>query len=332
MAYTTVIPTPATVCRTFRHNNAFYNDVVQGLRAQQKYLDPKYFYDAEGDVLFQQIMGCPEYYLTNCEMEIMMQQSADIAAAFNQYAGSYDIVELGAGDASKSVHLLQQLLNNGIDYTYYPIDISGNVIQLLNNTLPQKLSGLKFHGLQGEYFHMLETVNQLSSRRKVLLFMGANIGNFTPTAARSFAQQLRSHLQPGDLLLTGFDLKKHPQLILHAYNDSAGITREFNFNLLRRINKELDANFDTSKFEHFPTYDPMTGACKSYLISLCNQQVRIGEDVIINFRENEPLYMEISQKYDPLEIDQLAALGGFKPLAQFHDKRNWFVDCLWQAL
>ncbi|MBV7532582.1 L-histidine N(alpha)-methyltransferase [Chitinophaga sp. sic0106] len=331
MAHSTVISTPATVSRS-RHTSTFYNDVVQGLRAQQKYLDPKYFYDAPGDVLFQKIMQCPEYYLTACEMEIMKEQSAAIAAAFDEHASDYDIVELGAGDASKSVHLLKQLLDNGVDYTYFPIDISGNVIQLLEESLPATLPGLQFHGLQGEYFEMLKVANDISPKRKIILFMGANIGNFTPFAARSFCQQLRRHLHPGDLLLTGFDLKKHPQLILHAYNDDAGITREFNFNLLRRINRELDANFDISQFEHYPTYDPQTGSCKSYLISLTQQQVRIGDNVIINFRENEPLYMEISQKYDPAEIDQLASLGGFTPVTRFSDHRNWFSDYLWQAI
>ncbi|NIG54355.1 L-histidine N(alpha)-methyltransferase [Chitinophaga sp. Cy-1792] len=331
MAQLTVISTPANVFRT-RPASSFYHDVVQGLRAQQKYLDPKYFYDAAGDELFQQIMQCPEYYLTGCEMEIMTQQSAAIAAAFSKYAADYDVIELGAGDASKSIHLLQQLIDNGTDYTYYPIDISGNVIQLLNSSLPQQLPQLSFRGLQGEYFEMLKYASTISSRRKILLFMGGNIGNFSPAAARSFCQQLRQHLQSGDLLLTGFDLKKHPQLILHAYNDSAGITREFNFNLLRRINRELQADFDTSKFEHFPTYDPQSGSCKSYLISLCAQQVHIGDDVTIPFRENEPIYMEISQKYDPVEINQLAAFGGFAPVAEFRDQRNWFSDCLWQAV
>ncbi|NLR80840.1 L-histidine N(alpha)-methyltransferase [Chitinophaga eiseniae] len=328
----TVIPTMLAPGKRKPATDVFYHDVIQGLTAPQKYLDPKYFYDATGDALFQQIMQCHEYYLTGCEMEILRQQSAQIAQALQYYAGTFDLVELGAGDATKSVHLLQQLINNGIDYTYLPIDISANVISQLEKSLPAMIPGLRLHGLNGEYFHMLQQANLHTSRKKVLLFMGANIGNYSLHAARTFCQQLRGYLQPGDLLLTGFDLKKHPKIILNAYNDAAGITRAFNFNLLHRINRELQADFDTSKFEHYPTYDPATGACKSYLISLEDQVVHIGEEVSIPFAENESLYMEISQKYSLEETDQLAAQAGFKPVARFFDHRHWYTDCLWKCV
>lgn len=327
----TVIPT-VLPCKRKPATETFYHDVVQGLSAPQKYLDPKYFYDATGDALFQQIMQCHEYYLTGCEMEILSTQSDQIAQALQKYAGTFDLIELGAGDATKSMHLLQTLLDNGVDYTYFPIDISANVIHQLEKSLPEKLPGLQLHGLNGEYFHMLQQANQHTSRKKVLLFMGANIGNFSITAARSFCQQLRQYLQPGDLLLTGFDLKKHPQVILNAYNDSRGITRAFNFNLLHRINRELQADFDTTKFAHFPTYDPGTGACKSYLISLEEQVVHIGDHLTVSFAENESLYMEISQKYSLEETDQLASFAGFKPVARFFDRKHWFTDCLWKCI
>ncbi|HVI49075.1 MAG TPA: L-histidine N(alpha)-methyltransferase [Chitinophaga sp.] len=309
----------------------FSHDVIKGLSAPQKYLDSKYFYDAAGDVLFQQIMQCHEYYLTNCEMEILATQSAAIAAAFDKFAGEYDVVELGAGDATKSQHLLKQLLDNGKDYTYFPIDISSNVIRQLENNLPGILPGLQLKGLNGEYFEMLQQANDYTSKNKILLFMGSNIGNFTVTAARNFCQQLRSYMQPGDLLLAGFDLKKHPQVILSAYNDSAGITRAFNLNLLKRINRELHADFKLSAFEHFPVYDPATGACKSYLVSLENQVVHI-DGKAFTFREHETLYMEISQKYTLEETEQLAAQSGFKPVACFMDSKKWFADCLWKCI
>lgn len=321
-----------TLCKRKVMTGTFYQEVVKGLTAPQKYLDSKYFYDAEGDRLFQQIMQCHEYYLTGCEMEILADQSGAIAAALEKYAGIYDVVELGAGDATKSIHLLKKLLDNGAAYTYFPIDISGNVIRQLERELPVKLPALQLQGLNGEYFEMLQEVNAYSNRKKVVLFMGANIGNFNTGAARSFCQELRQYLQPGDLLLTGFDLKKHPQVILSAYNDGGGITRAFNFNLLSRINRELDADFDLSRFEHFPTYDPGTGACKSYLISLEKQRVRIGDEVAVDFAENEALYMEVSQKYSLEETEQLAAQTGFKPVARFFDSKKWFVDCLWKCI
>jgi L-histidine N-alpha-methyltransferase len=319
--------------RNYRYNKikqTFYTEVLQGLSASPKYLDSKYFYDAHGDLLFQQIMHCPEYYLTNCEMEILTQQTDAIVDALKTHTNGFDIVELGAGDATKSFHLLEQLLQAGIHYTYFPIDISENVITTLAQQLPQKLPQLQMHGLRGEYFDMLQEASELSGRNKVVLFMGANIGNFTIETAREFCMQLRTYLQPGDLLLTGFDLKKNPQQILNAYNDKQGITKAFNLNLLQRINRELGADFNSYNFDHYPTYDPLTGACKSYLVSLVKQQVHIGEETI-DFKENEIIYMEISQKYSLEETDRLAAVTGFTPIDQFLDKKGWFVDCLWKC-
>jgi dimethylhistidine N-methyltransferase len=308
----------------------FYQDVVRGLTATNKYLDSKYFYDAKGDALFQQIMQCQEYYPTNCEMEILREQSAKISQLVQSYGRQFDVVELGAGDATKSIHLLEQLLQIDPDFTYYPVDISGNVINQLERSLPEKLPSLQLHGLNGEYFEMLHQVNILSSRSKLILCMGGNVGNFTPAETKKFCRQLRNYLQPGDMLLTGFDLKKHPQIILNAYNDAAGITRNFNLNLLHRINNELGADFDVNKFDHYPTYDPGTGACKSYLVSLENQQVHIGTHTF-NFAVHEPVYMEISQKYSLAETETLAIQTGFRPVANFFDTKKWFMDSLWMC-
>jgi dimethylhistidine N-methyltransferase len=306
----------------------FYQDVLRGLTATNKYLDSKYFYDTKGDVLFQQIMNCHEYYPTNCEMEILREQSAQIMQLVQSYGRQFDVVELGAGDATKSIHLLEQLLQMDPDFTYYPVDISANVIHQLERSLPEKLPSLQLHGLNGEYFEMLHQANILSSKSKLVLCMGGNIGNFTPAETKKFCRQLRNYLQPGDILLTGFDLKKHPQIILNAYNDAEGITRNFNLNLLHRMNNELGADFDISKFDHYPTYDPGTGACKSYLVSLENQQVHIGTHTF-DFAVHEPIYMEISQKYSLAEIEILAIQTGFKPVTNFFDEKKWFVDCVW---
>jgi L-histidine N-alpha-methyltransferase len=315
-----------------RRFSVFYNDVINGLRAENKYLPSKYFYDEAGDKLFQQIMACPEYYPTRCEMEILQHQSGNMARLFSEQALSFDLVELGPGDATKSWFLLRELLKIKAPFTYYPIDISSNVIGWLENRLPVSLPGLRLQGLNGEYLEKMEQVDMLSSNRKIVLFMGANIGNMTMQQAVLFCRQLHDRMQPGDLLLIGFDLKKHPKTILDAYNDHQGITRAFNLNLLRRINRELDADFDIEQFEHYPVYDPGTGSCKSYLISRKEQRVHIGEDNTIDFREHEPVFMEISQKYAMPEIDHMAARSGFQPMQTFYDSRKWFADVLWQRL
>ncbi|HEV9037529.1 MAG TPA: L-histidine N(alpha)-methyltransferase [Puia sp.] len=319
-----------TAIPTARRSANFFKDVTDGLRAEHKYLPSKYFYDEAGDKLFQQIMACPEYYPTRCELDILQHQSAKMAHFFLDETPSFDLVELGPGDASKSWFLLRELQKEHADFTYYPIDISSNVIGWLEDRLPVTLQGLRIQGLNGEYLEKMHQLSTFSNNRKIVLFMGANIGNMTIQQATQFCRQLHDHMQPGDLLLIGFDLKKHPRTVLDAYNDRQGITRAFNLNLLRRINRELGGDFDTEQFEHYPVYDPGTGACKSYLISRIAQEVHIADKRIV-FAENEPIFMEISQKYTLEEIGLMAAHSGFSPVHTFFDQKNWFADVLWQC-
>jgi dimethylhistidine N-methyltransferase len=309
----------------------FYKDVMKGLRSNPKYLNSKYFYDERGDELFQQIMHCDEYYLTNCEMEILKMQSPDIASTVFASERNFDVVELGAGDCSKSVYLLRQIFKRNKNFTFFPVDISTHVIDLIEEDLPKKVHGLNIHGLNGEYIEMLQQSNEISSRRKLVLFMGSNIGNMNWKESIEFCKHVRSCLQPGDCLLIGFDLKKDPQIILNAYNDKKGITREFNLNLLRRINKELNADFSIENFKHFPVYNPESGECKSYLVSKCKQQVSIGDTEMIEFDENETIHTEISTKYSIGQINEMAALTGFEVVEHFYDSKNWFVDALWNC-
>ena len=312
-------------------NKTFLNDVLTGLSAPRKYLSSKYFYDKTGDHIFQEIMDCPEYYLTKCELEIFSRQTQQLSDAIQQKLLSFDVVEMGAGDATKSSYLLSQLAAEQKNFTYYPIDISRNVISLLEDTLPDTIQGLNIHGLNGEYFEMLEKVKTVSNRKKVVLFLGSNIGNIPLEEVASFCKDLRSHLSKGDLLIIGFDLKKDPAMILRAYNDSQGITRRFNLNLLHRINRELDADFNIKAFEHRPEYNPQTGSCKSYLVSTRRQDVTIAERVI-HFEAGEPVFMEVSQKYTVQQTDELARATGFKTVQHFFDSRRYFLDAMWECV
>jgi L-histidine Nalpha-methyltransferase len=313
-------------------SNQFLQDVVKGLTSSPKSLESKYFYDSIGDKLFQEIMHSPEYYPTKCELEILSGQTDDLINLFIKGNEGFDLLELGAGDALKSSYLLQHLVDKNVDFTYYPIDISENIISSLHKNLPQRIPGLPIHGLNGEYFEMMQKANNLSQSEKVVLFLGSNIGNMFPEEAEIFCRKLRANLSPGDLLLIGVDLKKDPQTILDAYNDKQGFTRDFNLNLLNRINKELGGNFSTQHFKHYPTYDPGTGSCKSYLVSTCDQSVRIdAANTVIDFKENEYIHMEISQKYDLEEIEKMAHATGFTPVAYFYDSKKWFVDAVWRV-
>jgi len=311
--------------------NQFLEEVINDLSQTPKKLNSKYFYDEKGDKLFQAIMDCPEYYPTNCEMEIFKTRTKDLAVTLKNGFDSFDLVEMGAGDATKSSYLLKELMDMHVDFTYMPIDISSSMIGYLEQSLPEKIDGLKIQGLNGEYFEMLEKANKISSRKKVVMMLGGNIGNVTPAQAQLFCTKIRSSLQPGDLVLIGFDLKKNPHTILAAYNDTAGFTRDFNLNLLHRINRELDGHFDPDQFEHYATYDPETGACKSYLISRIKQEVNISGQTFI-FEENEFIFMEISQKYSVEETEQMAEASKFKTVHHFFDQKKWFVDTVWQCI
>ncbi len=311
--------------------NQFLEDVLKGLSAREKYLQSKYFYDAQGDALFQNIMACKEYYPTKCEMEIFTQKTNELVDVLTKQNTEFDIVELGAGDATKSVHLLRGLIDNNVTFTYFPVDISDNVITQLHRQLPETLPGLKLHGLNGEYFSMLEKAKTLSDKKKVVLLLGGNIGNVPLARADEFCNSLREHLKAGDLALIGFDLRKNPKTVLDAYNDAAGFTRDFNLNLLIRINNELKGNFNLDGFYHYPTYDPATGACKSYLVSSAKQEVSVTGNTF-SFAEGEPIFMEISQKYTVEQTDELAAKTGFVPVHHFFDSKGWFLDAVWRCV
>ncbi|MEP7253022.1 MAG: L-histidine N(alpha)-methyltransferase [Ginsengibacter sp.] len=309
----------------------FLDDVLKGLQSTPKYLQSKYFYDKKGDELFQSIMNCDEYYLTDCELEIFSGQTSELADIIIEQHDSFDVVELGAGDAMKSVYLLRELVNKRAISTYFPVDISDNIINMLKKKLPVQVPHLNIHGLNGEYLDMLSSAKNISDKIKLVLFLGSNIGNIAMKYVGDFCKELRSQLSPGDMVLIGIDLKKNPKQILGAYNDSAGYTKEFNLNLLRRINKELGADFKIDAFDHYATYDPSDGACKSYLVSLRAQKVNIADQTIL-FGKDETVFMEISQKYTVEQTDELAVHAGFIPVAHFFDKRKWFVDVIWKCV
>ncbi len=312
---------------------SFAKDTLEGLKARPKHLSSKYFYDKQGDRLFQEIMHCPEYYLTNCEKEILTRQKGKITRMLLQQSADFDVVELGAGDCYKSVHLLESIALTVNEYTFFPIDISSSITSFLQKKLPPLLPSVRIKGLTGPYIEMLGKAYDLSQKPKLILFLGSSIGNMTSEESLSFLSAVKKQMKRGDLLLIGFDLKKHPQTILNAYNDSQGWTKAFNLNLLERINRELKADFNIDHFDHYPTYDPDTGLCKSYLVSLKKQVVHLSHlEALIPFEKDETILMEKSQKYTLPQLQKMAAQTGFQPLGQFTDRKAWFTDVLWKAI
>jgi L-histidine Nalpha-methyltransferase len=326
-----MISTNTDECRLAIKSKDFYLDVIQGLREAPKRLSSKYFYDNKGDRLFEAIMRSPDYYLTRCEMEIFTRQAEEIVDCIIGRDTDFELIELGPGNCAKSIHLLHALTLVNPTFNYVPIDISENIIRELRSFLPAHIPNLRFNGLVGDYFDAL-SVHSLSPRtRKVVMCLGGNIGNMTVAESNQFCERLRSYLQPGDQCIVGFDLVKHPAIIQRAYDDSAGLTREFNLNLLTRINRELDADFSVNQFDHYCSYDPLTGAAKSYLVSLDDMVVSISGD-LVSFEKDECIWTEISQKYSKDQIRQMATDNGFSHTAEFMDSKSWFMDAVWTAV
>lgn len=310
----------------------FAADVLNGLSSTPKYLSSKYFYDDEGSRLFQEIMKLPEYYLTGCEHEIFSTQAEAIYHSFASGSG-FDLIELGAGDGTKTAILIDHFLKQNADISYQPIDISQEALDALTTKFTAEFPVLSMSARNGDYFKILESLRAENGRRKILLFLGSNIGNFSPDQAVEFFRSLRGVMTDDDLLFIGFDLQKDPHVIVPAYDDSKGVTAAFNLNLLRRINRELGGDFDLNKFSHYANYRPIEGSARSYLISREQQSVDIsGLNRTFEFDQWEAVFMEISQKYSLRMIAELAAESGFEVEKNFYDGKNYYCDSLWKPL
>lgn len=309
---------------------AFKEELNEGLSRKPKSISSKFFYDAIGDNLFQQIMQLDEYYLTRSEFSIFNQQSQQILEHISPSSKEFNLIELGAGDGSKTKILLNHFIDQGVDLSYYPVDISKHILNELESDLSKEIPDLDCRTINEEYFSALNTIKEINNKPNVVFFLGSNIGNFSPEAVHTFFSSLRASLRPGDMFFIGVDLKKDPELILKAYSDSKGVTAKFNLNLLTRANKELDANFDLDAFKHYASYNPENGEARSYLISLKEQSVHIGalnKDVL--FLKSEYIHTEISKKYNLSELQVLAEDHGFEVKKHFIDKKEYFVNSLW---
>ncbi|OED44119.1 dimethylhistidine N-methyltransferase [Flavobacteriaceae bacterium (ex Bugula neritina AB1)] len=309
----------------------FGKEVYQGLTSFPKYLSSKFFYDEIGDELFQQIMALPEYYLTDAEYEIFNTHKVNIVKDFDKNREGFDLLELGAGDGKKTKLLLAELLKKKYSFVYHPIDISENAINHLVQNLSLELPDISVKGEIGEYFEILDRLHHISDKRKVILFLGSNIGNLQHPKAIEFLKKLNSVMHQDDILFIGFDQKKDPQKVLDAYNDQTGVTAAFNKNVLTRINKELDGNFDLDAFIHWEVYNPETGTAKSYLVSTKKQTVDIDDlSLQIHFEPWESIHTEISQKYDDDTVNWLAKESGFKIARWFEDKNHYYKNYIFK--
>lgn len=313
--------------------SSFALDIRKGLTQDPKYISSKYFYDAIGSKIFRQIMALPEYYLTSSEYEILENHLSEILTAFQEHRNTFSLIEMGPGDGSKTKILIDHFMKQKVWFDYIPIDISQAELKGLTHDLKIAHPQLKVAPSHGDFFEILHQLNLHSHKTKIILFMGSTIGNFTHKESLAFLKHIRKNLSTGDKLFIGFDLKKEPEIIRKAYNDSQGITRNFNLNLLHRINRELDGHFNSDSFSHEPSYNPLTGEAKSYLVSHKAQTVKIGAfDTMIHFKKWEAIYTELSQKFDEEMILELAEKSGFSVDINFYDSRTYFTNSLWRAI
>ncbi|MEO8041294.1 MAG: L-histidine N(alpha)-methyltransferase [Acidobacteriota bacterium] len=311
----------------------FAEDVLRGLSSTPKQLSSKYFYDDEGSRLFQEIMRLPEYYPTRAELKIFTEQTSEISTAFTKGANAIDVIELGAGDGTKTAVLIEHFLKRGIDFTYSPIDISQEANDALSEKFRDKFPDLRIDPHTGDYFKVLGSLRNGSDRRKIMMFLGSNIGNFQRDQAVDFFRHLRGVMNLNDRAFIGFDMQKDPRVIVEAYDDSQGVTAAFNLNLLRRINRELGADFDLDKYSHYAQYRPIECAARSFLISREKQTVTINAlNRSFDLEQWEAIFMEISQKYTRTMIEELAAASDFEIETEFFDDVNFYTDSLWRPV
>lgn len=306
----------------------FEQDVINGLTAKEKFLSSKYFYDDEGSRIFKEIMEMAEYYLSDCEYEILAKQAGNIyqRLKFNQ---PFNVIELGAGDGTKTFNLLKFLLQQKVNFDYIPIDISQEAMNMLSEALQVKLPQLNIKPAVGDYFEVLGNLNKTTKHQSLLLFLGSNIGNYPKKEAVELMDLFNQVMKPGDMLLMGIDLQKNPQVIHQAYSDSTGVTKRFNLNLLKRMNRELGANFDLDQFDFYCYYNPRNGELFSYLVSLKAQSVFLpNSNTTISFEKDELIWTEQSKKYSFNEIELLANKSGFTVVNHFLDSKHYFTDSL----
>ena len=305
----------------------FANDVKAGLSSSFKRLSSKYFYDDEGSRIFQEIMAMPEYYLTDCEMEILGQQSSAILHEIGQ-KGSFNVIELGAGDGVKTQLMLKEFLRNGASPIYRPIDISQEAVDMVCQRLNRELPDLEIRPEVGDYFELMQKITQ-HEMPSLVLFLGSNIGNYVPPRNRDLLELIADHMSKGDHFLIGADLRKDPNTIRNAYDDSQGITRRFNLNLLKRINRELGADFDLEAWGFYCHYDPTNGQVRSYLVSRKDQRVHIADlNESFEFERYELIWTELSKKYDLRELKELGESAGMLFKQHFLDSARHFTDTL----
>lgn len=315
---TNYIAAPSSVDDLTDSRDDFRNAILKGLSRPQKSTPCKYLYDEAGSRIFDRICRLDEYYLTRAEVSILRLHGAEMAAAVGT---GCDLIELGSGSSLKTRLLLKKLKQ---PRRYYPVDISRTHLERYARRIAARFPGLAVRPIHADFTapFRIPTIRG-SLTRRVVYFPGSTIGNFTPDEASALLRSISRLVGPGGGLLIGFDVKKDASILLPAYNDGEGVTAEFNLNLLTRINRELDGDFDLDSFGHKAIYDPENERVEMHLVSL-RAQVAHLPGAEFRFRRGETILTEYSHKYSFATFDRLTAEAGFAQEGQWMDENRLF--------
>ena len=294
-------------------------DVLRGLAQTPKRIPSKYFYDARGSELFEQICEQPEYYLTRTELAILEQSVADIAKAVGPRAL---LVEYGSGAGIKT-RLLLDALDQPVGYV--PVEISQSALDASVESLGEEFPDIDMLPVSADFTQPVDlpTPDQ-AARRTVVFFPGSTLGNFEQREAVALLRTMAIDMGRQGAALIGIDLKKDPAILEAAYNDAAGVTRDFTLNMLVRINRELAADFDLSQFQHRARYNALAGRIETHIVSDIDQVVHVGKQRFV-FTEGEAMLVEYSCKYSLEDFAAMAAKAGLRVVRTWSDPRQWFA-------
>ena len=296
--------------------SAMADEVLAGLRSDPKYISPKYFYDAKGSALFEQITELPEYYLTRTEMLLFDAHLADIAKLL---PAELCVVEYGSGSSLKIRKLMETLTPSA----YVPVDISAEHLEDNARTLHGDFPQIAVYPVCADFTQPVALPDAVADLTTLAFFPGSSIGNIEPRDAQRFLANVRRTVGQHGALLIGVDRKKSVPVLEQAYDDAAGVTAQFNLNVLSHFNEVLQADFDLGAFDHVARYNEQAGCIQMFLRSSRDQRVRVaGETIALTAQEE--VHTENSFKYHPEEFLELAAAVGFAETARFSDERDWF--------
>jgi len=302
--------------------NNFSEDVKTGLKSESKYLPFVYFYDHIGSQLFEKICELPEYYLTRTEADILEANADDIASQFPQETV---LVELGSGSSTKTRILIEAFLERQNLAHYTPIDVSHQMLEESSYSLLEAYPDLEINAIAARYNEGIDHLNIQTDQQNLITWLGSSIGNFERSEVTTLLRHIQETMHSDDRFLVGIDLQKDKTIIEKAYNDTQGITAEFNLNLLTHVNRELGGNFVLENFDHKAIYNEKIGRIEMYLISNIEQKTFIRElDLEVSFTANEAIHTENSFKYSLDDIDALAEESGLCVKQQWFDTERLF--------